>query len=121
MLSIVGEPVEGMEEVVRRVSSRVPLGHLSNTNPLHFEYCLQALPVLQHISSRFLSYELNAFKPEPAIFARVIERIPFAPGGVLYIDDLAENVQAGREVGFVTHHFTGAQSILRLLSELNLI
>lgn len=121
MLSIVGTPVDGMEEIVRRVSSSVPLGLLSNTNPIHFDYCLQNFHLLRYISSRFLSYKLNAFKPEPEIFARVIDQIPYTPADVLYVDDLPENVEAARVAGFVGHHFTGLANIQHHFSELNLL
>ena len=116
MLSIIGEPMEGMEDLVRRVGSTTPVGLLSNTNPVHFEYCLRTLSVLQHIPSHFLSYQLKAFKPEPEIFARVIEQIPLAPEKILYIDDLDENIVAARNAGLVGHRFVGVKNIEQLFS-----
>jgi FMN phosphatase YigB (HAD superfamily) len=121
MLSIVGAQVEGMEEIVRRVGTSVPLGLLSNTNPVHFDYCLQTFRVLQNIPTHFLSYQLKALKPEPEIFARVALQIPSPPGEILYIDDLAENVAAARTAGFLGHQFVGVKDIERLFSELKLI
>ena len=121
MLSIIGAPVEGMEEILRRVSSSVPLGLLSNTNPIHFDFCLQNLHTLRYIASHFLSYKLNAFKPEPEIFARVIDQMPYKPEEVLYVDDIAENVNAAQAAGFVGHHFTGAANIRQHFSELGLL
>jgi FMN phosphatase YigB (HAD superfamily) len=121
MLSIVGVQVEGMEEIVRRVGASVPLGLLSNTNPVHFDYCLQTFRVLQNIPTHFLSYRLKALKPEPEIFARVAMQIPFPPGEILYIDDLAENVDAARGAGFLGHQFIGVKEIERLFSELKLV
>ena len=121
MLSIVGAPVEGMEEIVRRVGASVPLGLLSNTNPVHFEYCLRTFRVLALIPSHFLSYQLKAFKPEPEIFARVIDQISLPPEEILYIDDLAENVEAARAAGFMGHRFVGVKNIEDLFSGLKLI
>ncbi|MCX6144583.1 MAG: HAD-IA family hydrolase [Ignavibacteriales bacterium] len=121
MLSIVGAPVEGMEGIVRRIGTSVPLGLLSNTNPVHFDYCLQTFRVLQNIPTHFLSYQLKALKPEPEIFARVTMQIPFPPGEILYIDDLAENVDAARAAGFMGHQFIGVKNIEQLFSELKLI
>ena len=54
MLSIIGRPVPGMEELVRSLSLKVPLGLLSNTNPLHFDACMESLRVLRFIPSRCL-------------------------------------------------------------------
>jgi putative hydrolase of the HAD superfamily len=121
MLSIIGAPVAGMEQIVRHVGARLPIGLLSNTNPIHFEYCLQKFPVLRHIPSHFLSYQLRAFKPEPEIFARVIEKIPLPPGEILYIDDLAENVDAARTAGLVGHQFIGVKNIQQVFSDLKLM
>jgi FMN phosphatase YigB (HAD superfamily) len=121
MLSIVGVQVEGMEEIVRRVGASVPLGLLSNTNPVHFDYCLQTFRVLRNIPTHFLSYQLKALKPEPEIFARVTMQISFPPGEILYIDDLSENVDAARAAGFLGHQFIGVKEIERLFSELKLI
>jgi HAD superfamily hydrolase (TIGR01509 family) len=121
MLSIVGKPVAGMEEIVRRVSDAVPIGLLSNTNPVHFEYCLQTFSVLKLIPSHFLSYELNAFKPEPEIFARVLGKVSLSPGDILYIDDLAENVEAARSAGLMGHQFVGVKNIEQLFSDLHLL
>jgi HAD superfamily hydrolase (TIGR01509 family) len=120
MLSIVGVKVDGMEEIVRRVSASVPLGLLSNTNPVHFDYCLQTFPILQHIPTHFLSYKLKALKPEPEVFARITKQIPFPPAEILYIDDLAENVDAARAAGFMGHQFVGVKNVERLFSELRL-
>jgi FMN phosphatase YigB (HAD superfamily) len=120
MLSIVGAPVEGMEKIVDRVSTIVPVGLLSNTNPVHFEYCLETFRVLRSIPSHFLSYQLNSLKPEPAIFARVTELISVAPEDTLYIDDLPENVEAARAAGFMAHQFVGVKSIEQLFFDLKL-
>jgi FMN phosphatase YigB (HAD superfamily) len=120
MLSIVGAPVEGMEEIVDRISSIVPVGLLSNTNPVHFEYCLETFSVLRRIPSHFLSYQLHSLKPEPEIFARVTRLIAVPPEKTLYIDDLPENVDAARKAGFMAHHFIGVEDIEQLFSDVKL-
>jgi len=121
MLSIVGIQVGGMEDIARRVGTSVPLGLLSNTNPVHFDYCLRTFRVLQNIPTHFLSYQLKALKPEPEIFARVAMQIPFPPGEVLYVDDLTENVDAARAAGFMGHQFIGVDDIEQLFADLKLI
>src|SRR3972149_8714762 len=44
MLSVIGKPLEGMEELVQRVAVGTRVGLLSNTNPLHYHLCLENLP-----------------------------------------------------------------------------
>lgn len=107
MLAVIGTPIEGMLELVTRLSGSVPLGLLSNTNPLHYEWCMAHLPVLHHISSHFLSYQLRSLKPGARIFAQVLESLQIAPGDILYVDDIPENVEAGRKAGLNSYLFRG--------------
>jgi len=120
MLSIIGRPIVGMEELVRNLGARVPLGLLSNTNPLHFDACMDDLAVLQVIPSHFLSYRLKSLKPEPGIFEKAIELLKLDPGDIFYIDDLHENVEAARRVGLNGYLFVGEQELKRRLSDLGL-
>jgi len=121
MLSVIGQPVDGMEALVRRLAPKVPLGLLSNTNPIHFDLCRRTLPVLRYIPSYFLSYQLKAFKPDIRFFERVSEILKLNPGEILYIDDLMENVDSARAFGFTAYHFEGPEMLERRLNELQLI
>jgi len=120
MLAVIGKPVAGMLELVTRLSGSVPLGLLSNTNPLHFDWCMEHLPVLQHIPSHFLSYQLQSLKPSARIFAQVVERLQIAPGDIFYIDDMPENVEAGRRAGLNSHLFFGRDGLERDLPAMDL-
>jgi putative hydrolase of the HAD superfamily len=121
MLSIIGRPVPGMEELVRSLSPKVPLGLLSNTNPLHFEACTENLKVLQFIPSHFLSYRLRSLKPESGIFERTIEILQLDPRDILYIDDIPENIHAAERAGLNGHLFVGHERLTAQLSDLGLV
>lgn len=121
MLSIVERPIPGMEELVRALGTKVPLGLLSNTNPLHFDACMENLAVLRSIPFHFLSYRLRMLKPEPAIFEKTIELLQRDPRDVLYIDDLSENVEAARRAGFHGYHFVGVDTLKECLSGQGLV
>jgi glucose-1-phosphatase len=120
MLSIIGSPVPGMEELVRSLSPKVPLGLLSNTNPLHFDACMENLKVLRFIPSHFLSYRLKSLKPESGIFKQSIEFLQLDPHDILYIDDIPENIEAAEHAGLNGHLFAGCEKLLVRLSELGL-
>jgi putative hydrolase of the HAD superfamily len=49
-------------------------------------------------------------KPDPAIFALALERLDLPADACVFVDDLVENIDAARELGFavVHHHDTGA-------------
>ena len=111
MLTVVGNPVPGMEDLVRRVASKTSVGLLSNTNPLHFEVGCKNLRVLQFIPHHFLSYKLRALKPEPLIFQRVMQGLSLDPTEVLYIDDIEENLHAAEQLGLTCHLFRGKSEL----------
>lgn len=120
MLAVIGTPVEGMLELVARLGRSLPLGLLSNTNPLHYDWCMEHLPVLHHIPSHFLSYQLKSLKPDPRIFTRVVEGLQIAPGDIFYVDDIPENVEAGRRVGMNSYLFSGRERLEQDLREMGL-
>lgn len=121
MLRVVGKPVEGMEDLVRRVASRVSVGLLSNTNPLHFEVACADLGALHHIPQYFLSYKLRALKPEPLIFERVLGQLSVDPAEVLYIDDIGENLQAAAQLGVAGHLYRERSTLDKELRDRSLI
>jgi HAD superfamily hydrolase (TIGR01509 family) len=121
MLSVIGQPVAGMEDFVRRIAQVVPTGLLSNTNPLHFDFCMEHLSVLHFIPTHFLSYRLKSLKPNPGIYKQAAELLRLAPSDVFYIDDLPENVDAARGIGFISHLFVGPDELRERLSDVELV
>jgi HAD superfamily hydrolase (TIGR01509 family) len=120
MLSIIGLPIPGMNDLVRNLGTKVPIGLLSNTNPLHFDACLENLVVLQYIPAHFLSYRLKSLKPDPGIFQQAIELLQRDPREVLYIDDILENVEAARTTGLNGYHFVSHDQLKAHLTVLGL-
>ncbi len=121
MLRVVGKPVEGMEDLVRRVASKATVGLLSNTNPLHYETGCADLRVLHYIPHHFLSYKLRALKPDPLIFERVLQRLSLDPAEILYIDDIGENLRAAAQFGFECHLFRERSALESELATLGLL
>ncbi len=91
------EPIFDFFRQVRR-TRRTYL--VSNTDPYHMRWILEHWPELAKCDGMALSYELGLLKPDPEFFDAVIERFGLTPAACLYIDDLAESVQAGRDAGF---------------------
>jgi len=121
MLAVIGRPIAGMEDIVRRVSSIVPVGLLSNTNPLHYNSCLETVKCLRYIPTHFLSFKLKSLKPDPSIYRQVIQELRLPPADVLYIDDVPQNVEGARAVGITCHVFDGREPLVRRLGELQVI
>jgi len=58
----------------------------------------------------FYSYELGCMKPDVLYFQHILASLPLAPGQMLFIDDLAENVAAARSVGIQAAQFVHPRS-----------
>lgn len=92
-------PVEGMEALFRQVKARYPVGLLSDTDPLHWEYCLEHFPFLHLIEKPTLSFEIGALKPTPVCYLKAAENVGYSPEECLFIDDRPVNVEGAERVG----------------------
>lgn len=62
----------------------------------------------------FYSCDVGAAKPDPAYFVRVAERLALPPADLLFVDDVAENVESARSVGLRAeqwHHTEGVAAL----------
>jgi len=64
-----------------------------------------------------ISGELGIAKPDPAIWQALVDRLGGPAGEVLFLDDRAENVAAGREAGIRAFLWTGADDARRYIAE----
>lgn len=90
---------EGMEELVSKLAARYPLYLISNTNELHFEFIKKHYPILKHFRKHFPSHEVGARKPEPAIFRHALKEAQVRAEEAVFIDDIADFVEAAKNVG----------------------
>ena len=103
-LAIIGEPIPGIEPLVRSLASRVPLYVFSNTNPAHVLHFTRRWPgLLAHFRHLFTSCELGRRKPEAEAFARLSERIGLPPARLAFFDDVEANVAGARRAGLQAH------------------
>ncbi len=105
-----GIPYPGALELVDAVRAEVPVGYLSNTNPVQWEANYAATPIVEAFDLRFLSFELGMVKPDHEIFHAVAAQLPVPAGRVLFLDDNVVNVDAATETGFVARHVRGIQA-----------
>ncbi len=117
MLKVIGEPVAGMEDLLRAVAKRTETGLVSNTNELHYVYCMEHFAFLPLLQKHFLSYQLKALKPDPAYYEKVLRSYGRPPSEFLFIDDLEENVRGAEAAGISGILFAGAEDLKKKLSE----
>lgn len=65
-----------------------------------------------------ISGEVGMRKPEPEIFAHVLELLGLTAGETVFVDDLDHNVTAARELGIVGVHHTSYESTASELESL---
>lgn len=104
-----GLPVYKLQMLRRLKEKGYRLMLLSNTNPLMFPricdtyFRQEGLSIDDYFDDIFLSYELKAIKPAPAIFERVLEQSGVNAEETLFIDDSQENLDASQVFGFETY------------------
>ncbi|RMG59179.1 MAG: HAD family phosphatase [Deltaproteobacteria bacterium] len=114
-------PVEGMEELVREVATRLPVGLLSNTNEVHHEEVIEKCPVYPLFSAVVVSYSVGAMKPEREIYLRAVREMGTPPAEILFVDDVEENVEGARRAGLQGLLFEGPEKLRRDLKKLGVL
>lgn len=88
----------GVPATLNALRPQARLACLSNVNSAHWERCVE-LGVDQLFEPRFLSHEMGLRKPEHAIFHAVADALGEAPADILFLDDVAANVDAAHQTG----------------------
>ncbi|HEY0593048.1 MAG TPA: HAD family phosphatase [Thermoanaerobaculia bacterium] len=111
-------PVEGIDEVLRRVRRRYRVAFLSNSNEVHAEVIPRRFAALFGKDDVFIySHRMRCAKPDPEIFQQTLEKLGAEPGEALFVDDLAENVAAARNMGIHAFQFKDSVELLRDLEK----
>jgi putative hydrolase of the HAD superfamily len=119
--AIFGEPIEGMDILVRDLSRRLPVYVFSNTNKahrLHWEPRYRAL--LAPFREVICSCDIGCRKPDVPAFTKVARRTGFAPSRIGFFDDLEENVAGARAAGLRAFRVRSAAEVRKALSGLGI-
>lgn len=110
-------PMPEMEPLLREVAAAVPVGLLSDTDPLHWADQLAAHPHLGLVPRPTLSFRIGLMKPDPGCYRAASEDVGVPPWACLFVDDLERNVDGARAAGMQAVRFTGAADLRRHLVE----
>lgn len=107
-------PNDAMAAAMRELKSRgLRLVLASNTNELHHEqFAREFADVLAPLDAQILSYRVGSRKPEPAFYAACIDASGCAPAECLYVDDRADFISVGRELGLPGVVYTPSVDVL---------
>ncbi|MCH7401818.1 HAD family hydrolase [Belliella kenyensis] len=106
-------------DLIKKLSEHYGLAVLSNTNELHIEAINILLKKQFGVSSLhdifdevYFSHELQLAKPDPNIYQKVSELLATPPTNILFFDDLKDNIESAKNLGYQTHHVTHPQALI---------
>lgn len=114
-------PNPEMEELVRELDGRIPLGLLSDTDSRHWEYIQQHYPIVEAFKRPVLSYQVGVCKPDPAMYMAAAESVGALPNRCFYTDDLYKNVEGAWAAGMTAVVFRDAGQIRKELKNAGIL
>lgn len=98
----------------------IPLYGLTNWSADTFELGERMFPVLRDFIYVAVSGRLGMVKPDPEIYLHLLNTCGLSAESCLFIDDVARNVEAARQIGLQAIQFTEPDIVERQLRELGL-
>jgi 2-haloacid dehalogenase len=99
---MLGGPIDGTVAILEELRDRgLPLYALSNWSAETWPFAAERYPFLDWFADIVISGEAGVAKPDPRIYRRIIDRNGLDPTTTVFIDDVAANVEAGKELGFI--------------------
>jgi 2-haloacid dehalogenase len=115
-------PIAGSVEILAELRDRgIPLYGLTNWSSETYPAALHRFAFLRWFRGILVSGEVEVIKPDPRIFALLVERFAVEPQRAVYIDDVEANVAAARCFGMHAIHFTTPAKLREELVGLGLL
>lgn len=101
------------DSLFEQLSKSFRLGLLSNTDPIHVAHMESTYSFFRYFGKpvRIYSCEVGASKPKPLIFREALRACKVKADEAVYIDDIAENADAARALGFSGIQFRGREEL----------
>ena len=116
------EPIAPMVELQATLRQRgIPTYIFSNTNELAIEHIRRSYPFFGGFDGYILSYEHGAMKPHTKLYEVVERDTKRQREKILYLDDRAENVEAGAARGWQVILQEQPEKTIRAIKEIGLI
>ena len=114
-------PSVTMFPLVERIAEKHRLALVSNTSEPHWKSAERFLPFSSSLDPVIVSYEVGAMKPESSFYDALLERCGVPARNILFVDDLAENIEGAETAGMIGHQFTYQPNLESALAELGII
>ena len=96
---------------------------LSNTNKIHYDFYQAQFrktfgyPSLDNLFEKaYYSFQLNLYKPDPAIFEFVINDSGLNPAETIFIDDFLINTEAAKKLGLQVIHLIDGMEVSEIVT-----
>ncbi len=99
-----------------KLKEKYKLYLLSNTNSIHQKYGYQHYDFLKIFDKLFLSHEVGFVKPEEGIYKAVTNYSKLPPEEHIFIDDIAEYVEAAKKLGWDGIQFLSYENLVKDLT-----
>ena len=108
--------IDSTENILDSLRGQTDIFLLSNTNPLHILAVKEKYPALiPKFQKKIYSYDAGTSKPDQKIYEYALERTGVKPENSIFIDDLEENVDSARELGFYVHQYHNQEELINFL------
>lgn len=118
---VIGEPKNGIIPIIEGLNSNFKLSICSNTDPIHWKYCLEQFSFLKLFKNCFLSFELKHNKPDREVFEFILKVLNTVGEECLFIDDSYPNIETAQRFGINTIHGEEPGKIKEELIRMNLL
>jgi 2-haloacid dehalogenase len=119
---MIAGPITGSVEILTELRNRgFPLYGLTNWSAETYPAAVDRFAFLRWFRGILVSGEVEVIKPDPRIFALLIERFAVEPQRAVYIDDVEANVAAARLFGIHAIQFTTPAKLREELVGLGLL
>lgn len=114
-------PFPGALDLLEQLRGRFQLACFSNTNAMHWPRFLGEMGLGEAFHAHFASHELGVLKPDREAYELVVRALGCPAERVLFLDDVAINVEGARDAGLAAHRVQGPEGARTLLRSLSLL
>jgi putative hydrolase of the HAD superfamily len=119
---------KGTHEALAELNKKYRTFLLSNINPIHYDFIMDYLKKEfgfegnDHLFEKtYYSHLVGMRKPDKAIFEKVLHENNLKPEETLFIDDIAANLEAAKELGIQTYLMKSPDTVQDFVKRENLL
>ncbi|KAA3617072.1 MAG: HAD family phosphatase [Calditrichaeota bacterium] len=105
------KPMPEMETFLKQTAKKYPVGLLSDTDAIHWNFLLKEYPFLKMFTNPILSFEIGAMKPAEICYLKAADSVNTVIENCLFIDDRQVNVDGAVKAGMQAVQFESNEKL----------